>query len=141
MSAATAKPSLQAGMDVSASKPEGYKTETDKLKPLDKSGHWANMTAEQQDVLSKFEQTLEKQGCLPDEHLKEQEQRAIVLSRFLRARDWNIDNAVKMYQDTWRWRKEVDIDTIVKPVDEGGYDFSERKVVAEHGWKMCECME
>lgn len=42
-----------------------------------------------------------------------------------------------MYEETIRWRKEVDIDQLVKPKAEGGYDFEEREIVAALGWKMC----
>lgn len=42
-----------------------------------------------------------------------------------------------MYEDTAKWRKEVDIDQLVKPKSDGGYDFEEREIVASLGWKMC----
>lgn len=42
-----------------------------------------------------------------------------------------------MYLDMRRWRAEVDLDTLMKPKEEGGYDFAERQAVADRGWKMC----
>lgn len=60
-----------------------------------------------------------------------------LFSRFLRARDWNVDNASKMYHDSLKWRKEVDLEGLMKDFDEGKDIFEERKAVADAGWKMC----
>lgn len=50
-----------------------------KLKPLDKSGHWANMSDAQKDTVAKFEARLEKEGVLPDEKLGDEEQRVTIV--------------------------------------------------------------
>lgn len=42
-----------------------------------------------------------------------------------------------MYHDTQQWRKDVDLNQLVLPKEQGGYDFSERDIVAQNGWKMC----
>lgn len=42
-----------------------------------------------------------------------------------------------MFQDTLKWREEVELEQMMKPKEEGGYDFEERDVVAAMGWKMC----
>lgn len=107
------------------------------LPPLDKSGHQGNYSEEQTKILLDFEQQLKQEDCLKDEYLFEAaDQIHIVLGRYLRARNWNIENAKKMYKDTLNWRKEVNIDQMVKPKEEGGYDFEEREKIGDLGWKM-----
>lgn len=120
----------------SATPSTGQKTFTP-LPPLDKSGHQGNYTQEQKRILLDFEEELRKEGCVKEGYLfQTQDQIQIVLGRYLRARNWNIDHAKKMYKDTLDWRKKVDIDQMLKPKEEGGYDFEEREAVANEGWKM-----
>lgn len=60
------------------------------------------------------------------------------ISRYLRARDWSVENATKMYTDTLQWRKEVDLKGLLEEHAAGKDPFEERAKVAESGWKMCE---
>ncbi|MCO5565333.1 hypothetical protein L7F22_019006 [Adiantum nelumboides] len=104
---------------------------------LDKSGHQGNYSEEQKKTLLDFEEQLRKEDCLKEDYLfQTQDQIHIVLGRYLRARNWNIENAKKMYKDTLNWRKEVNIDQMLKPKEEGGYDFEERELIGNLGWKM-----
>jgi hypothetical protein len=59
--------------------------------------------------------------------------------RYLRAREWSVEAATKMYLDAQKWRKEVDLAGMMEEAGEGKDIFAERKQVAEDGWKMCEC--
>lgn len=49
------------------------------LKPLDKSGHYGNLSPEQGKLLAEFERKLEEAGALPNPTLKDEEQRVTVL--------------------------------------------------------------
>lgn len=59
-------------------------------------------------------------------------------SRYLRAREWSVENASKMYLDSMKWRREVDLAGTMKKHEQDQDIFEERKAVAAAGWKMCE---
>lgn len=50
-----------------------------------------------------------------------------------------MENASKMYNDSQRWRKEVDLLGMMRAQEAGENVFEERQTVADDGWKMCAC--
>jgi len=54
-------------------------TSTSTLKPINKAGHYGNLTPAQEKLLSDFEKALTEEGVLPDPILDDEEQRATVL--------------------------------------------------------------
>lgn len=49
------------------------------LKPIDKAGHYGNLTPAQDELLAGFEKKLTEEGALPDPTLEDKEQRTTVL--------------------------------------------------------------
>lgn len=112
---------------------EGEKKRGDlDIRPLTKAGHYGNLDIAQAKELSAFKRVLTKQKFLPDPAMVDEEHQDTILLRFLRARDWNVQHAYKMYSDTIKWRKEVDLSSMMQ----GSFDFEERDKVAAAGWKM-----
>ncbi|PWN94129.1 CRAL/TRIO domain-containing protein, partial [Acaromyces ingoldii] len=95
-------------------------------------GHYGNLDIAQAKQLSAFKRALTKTSFLPDPAMVDEEHQDTILLRFLRARDWNVQHAFKMYSDTIKWRKDVDLPSMMQ----GSFDFEERDKVAAGGWKM-----
>lgn len=51
--------------------------------------------------------------------------------RFLRARSFKVPAAREMYTKAEAWKREIGLDDLCRE-----FDFSEREVVAKHGWRM-----
>ncbi|KAE8266152.1 hypothetical protein A4X09_0g6198 [Tilletia walkeri] len=123
-------------------------------------GHIGNLTPAQQKALDELTARLKEAGMLDDNSQaataaqrqrhaaagsdaangdaadvvgdeEEYPHQPVMLLRFLRARQFNVEAAQAMYAKAAAWRKEVDIDRCLEE-----FHFSEQEAVASHGWRM-----
>lgn len=79
-----------------------------KGKPAD---DWGKTGEEQEDAVERFRQALVSRSAYhPEQHAYHS---YYTLLRFLRARDYSIDKATKMWLDHLAWRQEHHVDTIL----------------------------
>ncbi|KIZ06665.1 SEC14 cytosolic factor [Monoraphidium neglectum] len=76
--------------------------------PEDKVDDWGLTLEQQESHVEQFRQLLEQRGCWrKDDH------DYYTLLRFVRARNYELDKAFKMWSDSLAWRKEFDVDAIL----------------------------
>ncbi|EST09563.1 CRAL-TRIO domain protein [Kalmanozyma brasiliensis GHG001] len=94
-------------------------------------GHPGNLTAAQTEALHQLTSLLKQDGALNDPESQPPSYQETQLLRFLRARSFNVAAARTMYLKAEAWKKEVQLDKLVKD-----FHFTERDEVASHGWCM-----
>ncbi|KAL5508615.1 SEC14 [Sanghuangporus vaninii] len=85
-------------------------------------GRVGNLTEAQERTLAQFKEELIKEGWFVEERMDD-----ATLLRFLRARRWNVALAKQMIIDCEKWRKEMNVDDIVK-----NFKFEEKKLVDKY---------
>lgn len=79
------------------------------MSELDLSGRLGHLTPEQEKALASFKLAVpDFDSTIHDDH---------ALLRFLRARNWNVDQAGTMWNEFIKWRMENDVDTILTKFD------------------------
>lgn len=94
-------------------------------------GHPGNLTPTQTQALHELTQALKSDGALHDPESEPPSYQETQLLRFLRARSFNVQAARAMYLKAEAWKKEIDLDRLVRE-----FSFDERDAVAAHGWCM-----
>ncbi|CAK7208776.1 cytosolic factor, phosphatidylinositol/phosphatidylcholine transfer protein [Sporothrix curviconia] len=90
------------------------------VSPNDQSGHPGHLTAEQQAQVHQLRLMLEAQGCT-------KRLDTLTLLRFLRARKFDVNLAMKMFVDCEAWRKETGLDDLVAT-----WEYPEKEKVFEY---------
>ncbi|CAK7562736.1 MAG: cytosolic factor, phosphatidylinositol/phosphatidylcholine transfer protein [Sporothrix epigloea] len=90
------------------------------VSPNDQSGHPGHLTAEQQAQVHQLRLLLEAQGCT-------KRLDTLTLLRFLRARKFDVNLAMKMFVDTEAWRKETGLDDLVAT-----WEYPEKEKIFEY---------
>ncbi|KAL9937767.1 hypothetical protein V8E36_003312 [Tilletia maclaganii] len=148
----------QASGAAGSSSPSGGGSATGTKTWAPAAGHIGSLTPGQEKALAEFRARLDQAGLLGDDSQaasKAQRRRAagknssgssspaadeedddypyetVMLLRFLRARQFNVDQAVVMYSKAAAWRKEVDLDRSLEE-----FHFAEQEAVASFGWRM-----
>ncbi|PWN46103.1 CRAL/TRIO domain-containing protein, partial [Ceraceosorus guamensis] len=104
-------------------------------------GHPGSLSVSQSAALKTFEQELGRLDALPigyeaDATEEEKLWAQVTLTRYLRARSWNVNNALTMYNATQKWRTSQRLGDLVDPSSSSYFTFDERDAVAEAGWSM-----
>ncbi|PAV20594.1 sec14 cytosolic factor [Pyrrhoderma noxium] len=86
------------------------------------AGHLGNLTEGQQTTLNTLKELLQKDGLFVPERMDD-----ATLLRFLRARKWDIALAKQMILEAENWRKEMNVDDIVK-----NFKFEEKAQVDKY---------
>lgn len=76
--------------------------------PLDKVDDWGLSVEQQEAHVEQFRRMLEAKNAW-----RREDHDYYTLLRFLRARNYEFDKAMKMWLDTLQWRQEYDVDTIL----------------------------
>ncbi|KAK0540504.1 cytosolic factor, phosphatidylinositol/phosphatidylcholine transfer protein [Tilletia horrida] len=119
------------------------------------AGHIGNLSPAQEKAFAELRSRLSQAGLLggdsqaaspsqrrqgskdssADEEEKEEGEafpyETVMLLRFLRARQFNVDAAYEMYSKAAQWRKSVDLDRSLEE-----FHFAEQEAVASYGWRM-----
>ncbi|KAJ1035403.1 hypothetical protein NDA13_000819 [Ustilago tritici] len=100
-----------------------------KAQPL--PGHPGNLTSAQTHALQELTAALKRDGALHTSESETPSHQETQLLRFLRARNFNPEAARTMYLKAEAWKKEIQLDHLIST-----FSFSERDIVASHGWSM-----
>lgn len=84
--------------------------------PPEKNDDWGFTPEQQEEKVERFRQSLEAKNAW-----RKEDHDYYTLLRFLRARNYEMDKAIKMWLDTLEWRKEYDVDNILD-----NFEFKER---------------
>ncbi|KAJ1022531.1 hypothetical protein NDA16_003520 [Ustilago loliicola] len=94
-------------------------------------GHPGNLTTAQTHALQELTAALIRDGALYSPDTEPPSYQETQLLRFLRARNFNPEAARTMYLKAEAWKKEIQLDHLIST-----FSFSERDIVASHGWSM-----
>lgn len=94
-------------------------------------GHPGNLTTAQTHALQELTAALKRDGALHSPDTEPSSYQETQLLRFLRARNFNPEAARTMYLKAEAWKKEIQLDHLIST-----FSFSERDIVASHGWSM-----
>ena len=87
-------------------------------------GHLGHLTADEEEAFEEFKTTLQEQDLYkpgpPPSHDDP------TLLRFLRARRWAVQDAIKQFKDTEEWRKNIQLDVLYDTIDVEAYEQSRR---------------